>query len=234
MDKLFAQEAAEITRYFPDLSLSKKDDQDIVIGQLPLIDELGNLVDQYQIEIHPVREYPNRFPKVFETGKRIPKNFDWHVFEQDGSCCIKPPPEQMVICKDGITLVDFIKIEVIPYFFNQSHREKFGYYLNERSHGPKGVFEYYDEVLKGNGNVRMVVECLLFIAGGKTPRRTDYCFCGKKEKYRRCHREVYVILSKVDPWRLYCDAADFAQINNLDDLFIKAMSKLKKINQAKL
>ncbi|MDR6940846.1 hypothetical protein J2W55_000674 [Mucilaginibacter pocheonensis] len=110
----------------------------------------GEILDTYQLEIHSTDQYPSVFPWVFETGGKLPVNIDWHVYDDTGRCCIKVPPEEEVICKKGITLHAFIKDELTPYLFNQTFRRENGYYINERSHGVKGLIEYYCEKLKCN------------------------------------------------------------------------------------
>lgn len=183
----FEIETTEIIKLYPKLNIVEKHGIRIFAGELDLISEKGELLDTYKVEIHPSND-PYKFPIVFETGSKIPIDIDWHIYVDNGRCCIKIPPEEELICKRGITFCDFIKDELIPYFFNQTFRRENGYYINERSHGIKGLIEFYGDILKTNDlkNIILIIGNILFRG---EPERTSQCFCGKKEKYRRCHRE---------------------------------------------
>lgn len=191
----FREEAKFISNRFPGLSLSDKDGKPVVHGKLSLIDKDGVLHTTYSIEIHAVEEYPNRFPYVFETGDRIPRNIDWHIFETDGHCCLKNLPEEILICKEKLNLDKFIIEEVTPYFFNQLYREKHGYFLQERSHGLIGELEFFFDLFR-TADLLKVYKMLYVIKQRLEPTRTEKCFCGSKEKYRRCHRDAYRIASR--------------------------------------
>lgn len=192
---LFLSEAQEVLGFFPKLKLSESNGLPVLVGKLDLISDQGVIEDTYTIEIHPTEGYPFRFPLVYETGGRIPKNIDWHIFETDGHCCIKTIPEEILTCKEGITLTLFIRVEVVPYFFNQTFRRKRGYYLNERPHGDVGEIEFFKEVLDTN-DILKVPKWLYFISKRNEPTRTEKkCFCGSGRMYRHCHRLAYRKLS---------------------------------------
>ena len=199
--ELFDTEASKVKLIYPDLDKKIKDEKSIVVGGLLLKDSEGILHDRYEIEIHPIHEYPFMFPRVFETGGRIPINIDWHVFEADGHCCIRVFPEELLICKKGIDLLSFIEKEVKPYFYNQSFRNKFGYYLNERSHGLLGELEFFFDLFRTH-DLLLVYKYLAFISKRQEPSRTENCFCGSGEKYRRCHREAFRELIEFNDYEL--------------------------------
>jgi hypothetical protein len=164
-----------------------------VCGTISLKDEENDIIDQYQVKITPTENYPYCFPLVFETAGRIPINVDWHVFP-DGHCCIKSFPEEILICKNGIDFSWFIEKQVIPYFFNQKHREAFGYFLRERSHGMQGHIEFFQDLLKTK-NLSVIAKTLYFVKKRMEPSRTAYCFCGNRQKFRKCCRAVYRTLA---------------------------------------
>jgi len=193
--ELFKKEALLVNIDFPDLKLIEKDSKQIICGELILIDSEGVKHKSYSIEIHPVPEYPLRFPLVFEIGGRIPKNVDWHIFESDGHCCLKTYAEELLICKKGLTLANFIENEVKPYFFNQTFRECYGYFNQERAHGITGELEFFFELFRTK-DLLQVLNLIYFISKRVEPYRTDDCFCGSREKYRRCHREAFRIMNK--------------------------------------
>jgi hypothetical protein len=187
---LFKQESTSINDHFPTLNYSEEENgHPFVYGEIPLNDSDGKLIDQYLIKIVPTDEYPLKFPFVFEMGGRIPINIDWHMF-LDRHCCLMSIPQESLVCKKGITLISFIEKEVVPYFYNQKHRELYGYFLKERSHGNKGHIEFFQEKFN-NTDLAFIVKMLRFIANKKEPKNTDKCFCGGPAKYKKCHRALF-------------------------------------------
>lgn len=193
---LFESEIGTVLEKFPKLLSTVSSGIKILKGEVDLIDEFGNLRDTYEIEIHPVSKFPERFPYVFETGGRLPHNADWHVFESDGHCCIKVEPEEILICKRGITLLSFIEKQVLPYFFNQTFRRLNGYFITERSHGLIGIIEYYQEIFDQK-NILKLIKLMEFVLNNEEPNRVSMCFCGAKNKFRKCHRDTFRMLHEI-------------------------------------
>lgn len=192
--RLFIEEAKQLQLNFFDFSLVEDEACNPYIeGRLHLTDEEGKFIDSYNIRIEVKDDYPNSLPLVYETAQRIPVNIDWHIFP-DGHCCIVTPPEELLICKKGITLEKFIRKHVLSYFHNQLFRELKGYFLNERSHGNEGIREFFLAKFNTNDS-KKVSQLLLFIAKKKEPERTANCFCGSGKKYRKCHRNLFRELS---------------------------------------
>lgn len=188
--KLFRDEATLFEDDFPDFKYSESG-QGVpeLNGTLSLTDNQGMLIYAYQIRIVCSTDYPLSFPVVYEMGGRIPINMDWHVYS-DGHACICSKPEEIIICHNGITLKSFIEQQVKPYFFNQKYREMHGFFLKERSHGSKGIIEFFQEVFKTN-DLLLIARILYYIKSNVEPNRVHNCFCGSGVKYRRCHREVF-------------------------------------------
>ena len=193
---IFEKEAIAVIEKHKELSFKIKDGIPCVYGFINLIDENGNIEDTYQIEIKATLNYPYRFPELFETGGRIPKNIDWHIFENTGNCCIASPPEEIIICNSGITLISFIENQVRNYFYSQIFRNQNGYFLKERSHGSKGWIEFFEETFMTD-NIFNIEFGLNQIIEGKKIDRVSICFCGSGKKYRKCHKKSYDILSKL-------------------------------------
>ncbi|GAB2562164.1 SEC-C metal-binding domain-containing protein [Spirosoma aerophilum] len=192
--ELFRQESININDHFPSLNYSEEENGlPFIYGNIPLHDTEGELIDNYSVKIVPTDEYPSKLPFVFETGGRIPINIDWHVFS-DGHCCLMPFPQETLTCKKGIKLANFIEKEVVPYFYNQKHRELYGYFLKERSHGNKGHTEFFQDKFNSTDPM-LIAKGLRYIAQHKEPKNTDKCFCGSGSKYGKCHRQVFRELS---------------------------------------
>jgi hypothetical protein len=105
----------------------------------------------------------------------------------DGHCCIKAVPEEILLCKKGITLPWFIKEQVIPYFFNQKYKELNGFFLKERSHGVLGTIEYFCDHFNIK-DVNLVLKLLIETQNAKERKSNSKCLCGSGRKFRKCHR----------------------------------------------
>jgi len=190
--QIFRKEAESIQHGYPGLTLAddEKDTAPSISGMIQLKDQNGIHIDSYKIKIVPTIDYPNSFPYVFEIDGRIPRNNDWHIYTEDGHCCISSFPEEILNCKNGISLSLFIENQVIPFFFNQKHRELYGYFLKERPHGIEGNIQFFCETFRIR-DLSTIIKCLIFIKQRKEPNRVSRCFCGSGLKYRKCHRETY-------------------------------------------
>ncbi len=183
----FRNDAKNINEYFAELNY-QEDAQGVpmVLGDLVLKDENGVFIDSYSIKIVATECYPFCFPWVYETGERVPINNDWHVF-LDGHCCIKAFQEEILLCKKGISLVWFIKEQVVPYFFNQKYREQNGFFLHERSHGRLGDLEFFKQYFNTQ-DIQLTIDLLKETQKINERKSNSKCLCGSKKKFRKCHR----------------------------------------------
>lgn len=194
----FVDQLKEAIAAFPSLFEATSGDTKILKGSLPIVDREGKHWEDYDIEIHCSDNFPYEFPKLYETSDKIPKVSDWHIYEDTLSCCVKVHPEEMLRCKKGITVTEYIREEAIPYLFNQTYRRVEGYYVNgEYSHGAAGIYEFYAGHLKTGSDIKLTLHLMYFIAAHERPDRTSLCFCGKKAKFRHCHRDAFDKLKKI-------------------------------------
>lgn len=192
----FKEEASSIQSQFPNLMLEQTEDGvPALTGELSLRDEKGEQIDSYQIRIVCSPNFPHSFPYVFETNKRIPLNIDWHVYP-DGYACLCTWPEEVLYCQEGITLESFVKNHIVPYFFNQKFREMHGFFQHERAHGNKGNIDFFKEKFRTE-NLRSIINWLEYIKSNPELGRTNECFCGSGEKFRKCHREEFREFKKI-------------------------------------
>lgn len=189
------------------LSIVEIAGEKLLKGELPIVDATGKEWAKYQIEIRGSGSYPLCFPKLFETDDAFPHNADWHVYEIDESCCVDIPNNEIIICKNGLNVADYIKRFVIPYFANQTFRIREGYYLyGEYSHGIFGKIEYYQTKLRAN-SPQQFIQMFDFIIRGVHLERTALCpFC-HKSKFRKCHRNVFTELSQIK-WLMAMDGME--------------------------
>ncbi|HNE47380.1 MAG TPA: SEC-C metal-binding domain-containing protein [Chitinophagales bacterium] len=183
----FIAEAAGVIIKHPLLSLVDINGEPALIGTITLIDQKENPIDNYQIKIL-CGQFPHKFPLVFETGGKIPKNIDWHMYEQTGNCCLCIPPEERKLCNMGFSLVSFMDDFVLPYFFHQTYRRKNGFFRDEWQHGIAGLYAYYSDLF-ATTNIFEIIRLLEKIVAGGPPHRNSPCLCGSGQKYRHCHKE---------------------------------------------
>lgn len=177
---------------FPSLCRLLIAEKEILKGVVAIVDSDGKHWEDYEIEIHCSENFPFEFPILFETSGKIPKIGDWHIYEDTFSCCVKVRPEEILRCKKGITVTEYIREEVLPYLYNQTHRRVEGYYVNgEYAHGIRGIYQFYSDTLKTDNDIRSTIQLMNFIAANDRPDRTSPCFCGNKIKFRHCHREAF-------------------------------------------
>jgi hypothetical protein len=140
------------------------------------------------------------FPKLYETNNAFPKNADWHVYDNDSSCCVDVPPNEIIICKGGLNVIDYIQKYAIPYLANQTYRIREGHYLyGEYSHDILGRIEFYQSKLKAKSLMQLCQMFALILKGYNLDRREMCPFC-YKEKFRKCHRDAFKELQLVKTW----------------------------------
>lgn len=143
------------------------------------------VVDFFRVDVEISSDHPRSPPKVEETGGRIPRHIDRHVFES-GFACLGVPEEILEYWKKTLSIVDFMRGPVNQYFLGQIHFELTGRFpFGERPHGAVGLLEYYVEKL-GISDVLQVVVALK-IAISKEVLAGGTCFCSSHAALQECH-----------------------------------------------
>ena len=167
----FVSQLNDVCQEFPHLRIKTLDGKQYLKGTIKISDTEQTATKSYSIEIHFTEGFPYRFPKLFEVGGDIPCEADWHI-NSDNSCCITAYLNEFFKCKNGISVLQFVKKEVIPYFANQWYRQLTGKYKNEYSHGEKGQLECLYDYAFGEKKIHI--------------GRNENCFCGSNKKYKKC------------------------------------------------
>lgn len=203
-NECFENDINAVPDVFSKLKIVDHEGEKILRGQLDIIDDTGTLWDTYTVEIKGSEGYPTMFPKLYEIGDSFLKIADWHVYESDKSCCVDVTPNEIILCKDGLNVVNYIKRFAIPYLANQTFRKREGYYLyGEYSHGILGRIEFYQKKLKAKKPVELLKMFDLIIKDYNPSRPTLCPFC-HKTKFRKCHRDTFRELQSVKHY-LYND-----------------------------
>jgi len=192
----FENEISEVLSIYPCFS-RKVDDNGVsyLKGILDIPNDVGIIVGNFSVEIHSTEKFPYRFPKLFEVGNEIPCKADWHKYS-DNSCCFTVEPDEILKCKNGISIIQFIDKIAIPYFANQIYRKLTGRYLNEYSHGSEGLKEFYCDLFKSKDQ-NIWVRSLDGAFGNYKIDRNSKCYCNSGLKHKKCHLIVEELIRSI-------------------------------------
>jgi len=188
MNLFFQKELPQVVSKYPNLSIKNDKGTGFLKGIIDVSTKNDLIIGNFSVEIHSTGKFPYRFPKLYEVGGDIPCEADWHKYS-DNSCCFTVEPEEILICKNGITLIQFIEDIAIPYFANQIYRKQEGNYLREYPHDNAGIRMFYSELFKSE-NINFWIKCFKNAFNKNEIRRNDKCYCNSGSKYKKCHQLV--------------------------------------------
>jgi hypothetical protein len=84
---LFEEIERAVATHQPELVVSTTDVLILLEGRFVVSGPSGPF-DFYEVRVGVGPEYPSQEPIVFETGGRIPKDIDRHIFPKHGDCCL--------------------------------------------------------------------------------------------------------------------------------------------------
>lgn len=173
---------------FPDLQMVERDDQLVLTGVYPLIDN-GRVVDRYHIEVLvPAGGPRDGIPVVKETAERIPWTPERHM-NGDGSACLFVPEDFWYEHPQGMDLLSFLKGPVLAFFVSQSLIERGEPWpYGARPHGNEGIVDFYAAFL-GTSDPARIKACLKMIIDKKL-KGHRHCPCGSGRPLRDCHVSV--------------------------------------------
>ena len=147
---MLEEQLQEILKRFPELKLSKRVNDIVLAGVLNIdcyyekLDE--RIIDKFNVQIIIPEAFPKKLPIVREVGKKIPLKYG-HIYS-DGELCLATDQEIRITLGYDINLYEWLDKFVIPYFYGYSYFEKYDVMpFGERSHGNKGVNEFYKEFI---------------------------------------------------------------------------------------
>lgn len=183
---------------YPTLHAFIEDGLCVVRGTFPVMDA-GQTIDRYDLEIALPADYPASLPRVWETGGRIPREMDRHVFPDPGCLCLGVPVALWIQLKGDFSLQTILDIPVRNYLIGNSLVERGEAWPHgDRSHGVAGVLEFYGDLL-GTSNPIAIARFLGAILLGKV-RGHWLCLCGSGKIIRNCHKDAVEALRQVPPW----------------------------------
>ena len=97
-----------------------------------------------------------------------------------------------------ITLLGYIKEFAIPFLKNTTFRRIEGYYYTGEYYHDITIatYQFYKDLLSEE-NPLLIINLLSHIRDNGLPHRVSMCFCGKKVKYRHCHKSACEKIRKI-------------------------------------
>lgn len=166
---------------------------DLVSGEVTvsghfIVSGVNGPFDSFQIEVRFGPQFPIYEPTMFETGGRIPKIADRHVYEGSERCCTGVW-EEAFLDPTVHSVAGFMDNVVNDYLVGQTYFEANGSWpYGDRSHGKLGVIEASCDLIGIDHNPKLCIDMMFYLAGlpwkGHRP-----CMCGSGIRFRNCHRE---------------------------------------------
>ncbi|MCP3055058.1 SEC-C metal-binding domain-containing protein [Aurantimonas marianensis] len=199
-EDLLADVQQAVAAYQPELNVTTTKDIIILDGLFVVSGPQGPF-DWYQVRVGITAGFPWEEPCVVETGDRIPKVVDRHVFPDHGDCCLGVWEEWLITASDH-TFEAFMTGVMHDYFVSQTYFEAKGEWpFGERSHGDAGVVESFADLL-GVGNDKAIIVEYLRLMSWKHVKGHASCPCGSGRRLRQCHRDKVDQLKKRIPLAL--------------------------------
>jgi hypothetical protein len=143
-------------------------------------------IAEFEIAVLTDPGYPLAEPILAETGERIPRDIDRHMY-QNGACC----PcvwEEWLATAENTSFASFMEGPVRNFFLSQLYFEEHGEWpFGERKHGIEGLLESVSRVIGRSLDRPAAIRHLNALTGGE-PRGHWECVCGSGKKIRNCDR----------------------------------------------
>lgn len=203
---LFCRQISELSDDYPNLEVKQNGGLKYLKGVLDIPNDCGQILGSFLIEIHFSHLFPYRFPLLFETGGDIKNTAEWHKYP-NGQCCITVTPDEIVKCKYGISIKEFIKVYCISFFANHHHRLLKGVYKNgEYAHNHEGIKQFYQGLFKTeNINTWFSYIHHVFIKKEFILGRNDLCICHSQLKYKNCHLKIFNEMADIGFQQIFND-----------------------------
>lgn len=155
----------------------------------------ARVFDRYQIEVLLPNDYPSRLSRVWETGGRIPREPDRHVF-LDGALCLGTPLALWIGLGGDFKLERVLDIPLRNFLIGNSLVEHGEPWPNgERTHGATGMIEHLSELL-GTAQPVMVATFVQAVAAGGVSKHSR-CPCASGRKILKCHHAGFKALRRI-------------------------------------
>jgi hypothetical protein len=161
--------------------------------------------DRYELDIALPDNYPCGMSSVWETGNRIPREIDRHVFP-DGSLCLGTPLALWIQLGGNYSVERVIDGPLTSFLIGNSLVEEGQPWpYGDRPHGALGLVEHLAELIGTSDPIRAGQFLIDLLA--KKVRGHWLCPCGSGSIIRKCHHDGVRVLQKA-PAHLLSHAAN--------------------------
>ena len=175
---------AVLQRLQPELSSSLVEGSICISGNLICTGDDGPF-DAFEISAFLPIGFPLAEPFVWETGERIPRTAERHIYPRPENCCLCVW-EEWLWGKPDVDFEDFLVGPLQSYFVSQSIFEMTGEWpFDERDHDKEGLDQALAEMLSDIPNVLM--DQALAILSQPKMKGHARCPCGSGLRLRNCH-----------------------------------------------
>ena len=143
---------------------------------------------EYSVTVITSSAYPVEMPTLCCNDPKLPAGIlDRHIMS-DGMVCLGIGGELKRKWRPENGLVGFFRDYVTPFLAWQVYYDEFGHAppSGQRSHGAKGIMEFYAEDL-GLTELSCVPDFMKLLAKQERPGGHLLCPCGSGKKLRDCH-----------------------------------------------
>jgi len=177
-------------------------------GNYFLLDNVGELIESFEIAILVHKSYPNTFPIIALLDEKINRLDEYHV-DEHGIVCIEHTYIANKLAKEGLRIYDFVNY-YLPKYFSWALVKKSGVavFLQEWAHHDEGTIQVYETLLEMSDKIQITYFLNNYLNVHKIGRNDKcYCGCGKKLKY--CHYIAALFLKNISRKEIEKDIALF-------------------------
>ena len=140
----------------------------------------------YDVRIELPKGFPIEQPRLFETGNRIPRTPERHVFEP-GFACLEVWPTWLAQTDDW-SVPAVLRGPIRNFLLSQFEFERTGDWpFGEHAHGDAGQLGALKELFDPGGINTKRAEWIAR-ALYRWPKGHNPCLCGSGKRFRHCHR----------------------------------------------
>lgn len=142
------------------------------------LEERRTIEDCYELTIAIPERYPKALPEIEETGGRIPRTVDNHVFPS-GNLCLGSPLRLREIAISQPDLTAYTQSALVPYLYAVSHWKETGerFLFGELAHDAEGLLADYAPIL-GLEDPGAVLDALQLLGMKRRKANKKPCPCG--------------------------------------------------------
>lgn len=133
----------------------------------------------------------DKLPTVKDIGHHIDVNYPHRYSNRE--LCLGTDTEIILTCVIDGSFDVYLWFEkfVIPYYYSYEYYNRMGEYpFGERSHGSKGILEYYMDVFNLDTH-RQAYNFMRFVQSHQIYRGHYFCPCGSEKRIRDCHKIAF-------------------------------------------